>query len=515
MISGSLKEDILQTKPTLLSLRNFQIALRATFILLFGILFFHSGMSQLPTHFPPFLPQPGPEEAQARKLIQKICYDYARFKPGSYILPKGEEIQQRVLSWLLKSGLDYTVEYPQIKVREKKHEAIFSNILNSLWQDLNQDDIPDLILKTDAWPIQEPYAGGTRMNGLYLDRTGILFKSDSIQTPKGDSIEITFRFQGSAGSSITAIIKTPASSFIKDFTCIDSSSALHKICIPLQKAGESWCSIQLISASSPQARTFLQSLSMRIPETEQFLLSAPDTVRVESFGFLNFRPEILSKDAGISIQASILEGPKWLNSDEKGYLFGRATCPPDFYPVKMKYSAPGNKSIEVNFLLQVFQIEKPKPVLEVQKIDTVIQQPDSSVMAQAKEPQTESKPTGRGKRKKGSKSSTGAKPLLTHAAAPLPIQAYLIREEGPSQHIKYSVQKDGYVSLTILNQSGDLVKTLFRYQKYMQGLYKIFWDGSNDAGESLAGGEYECKMEFLPVDGTPPHSETCRVLKVF
>lgn len=517
MISVSLERNILQTNFNISIHYDFRLALKSSKILLVIVLFIGFVKAQIPTHFPPFLPQPGLEESQARKIIQQICYDYARFKNGVYLLPKGEEIQQRVLSWLSKSGIEYQVEYPQILISGRKQEAIFSNILETLWQDLNQDDIPDIISKTDAWPIREPYAGGTRMNGLYLDRTGVLFKSDSIQIPVADSVEISFGFQGSPGSSITTIIKTPASSFIKDFTCVDSASFLHKIRMPLQKNGESWCSIQLISASSPQARTFLQSLSLRIPESEQFILSAPDTLQVEGFGFLNFRPEFISQEANVPLKATILEGPKWLNTDEKGYLFGRATCPPDLYPVKMLYTAltSGSKSREISFLVKVFLVELPAPPPVTQKIDSAEQKTIPSALTQLKDPVVESKPVSRGKRKKGSKNNPVSKPLLARESAPLPIQANLIQGENPSQHIRYSVQKDGYVSLTILNQSGDTVKTLFRYQKYMQGLYNIFWDGSNDAGESLARGEYECKMEFLPVDGTPPHSETCRVLKVF
>lgn len=517
MISGSLERDILQTNSIISIYRGIRPAVRSLKILLFVVLIIGFAKAQLPTHFPPYLPQPGLEESKVRKIIQQICYDYARFKNGVYILPKGDEVQQRVLSWLLKSGIEYQVDYPQILISGKKQEAIFSNLLETLWQDLNQDEIPDIICKTDAWPIREPYAGGTRMNGLYLDRTGVLFKSDSIQIPVADSVEISFGFQGSLGSSITTIIKTPASSFIKDFTCVDSASFLHKIKIPLQKNGESWCSIQLISASAPQARTFLQSLSLRVPESEQFILSAPDTLFVEGFGFLNFKPEFISQEANTPLKATILEGPKWLNTDEKGYLFGRATCPPDLYPVRMQYSAStsDSKSREINFIVKVFLVKQESPTVVTQRLDSTELKTLPSAITQIKDPVVEPKQISRGKRKKGSKNSLVSKPLAAKESAPLTIQANLIRGENPSQYIRYSVQKDGYVSLTILNQSGDTVKTLFRYQKYMQGLYNIFWDGSNDAGESLAGGEYECKMEFLPVDGTPPHSETCRVLKVF
>ncbi len=487
-------------------------------LLLIQCIFLGKLTGQLPTHFPPFLPQAGPEEQQASKLIQQICYDFARYKSGDYVLPKGDKIQNIVLTWLLKSGLDYQVEYPKISVRGKRHEAIFSNILPNLWEDLNSDDIPDLIIKTDAWPIREPFAGGTRMNGLYLDRTGILFRSDSIQLPPADSVELSFGFQGSPGSSMTAIIKTPAGSIIQDYTCKDSNQSIHQIRLPLQQLGQAWCSIQLISASSPQARTFLQFLNLSIPETEQFFLTAPDTVRVESFGFLNFRPDIHARVSSSPIQVKILNGPKWLNADEKGYAFGRATCPPDFYPVEMVYSNSDNKSRTIQFVLQVYAaVQIPIPSAETK--------PDSSILVSSSTPQTlasenktESKPlTIKGKKKKSNKTnhSIAKAPVLEEKVAPSPIQAYLIRAEGPSQNIRYSVRKDGYVSLTILNQSGDPVKTLFRYQKYMQGLYNIFWDGSNDAGESLSGGEYECRMEFLPADGTPPHSETCRVLKVF
>jgi len=473
---------------------------------------------QLPTHFPPFLPQPGPEEQQASRLIQQICYDFARYKSGEYVLPKGDKIQNIVLSWLLKSGLDHQIEYPNIRIRGKRHETIFSNILPNLWEDLNSDDIPDLIVKTDAWPIREPFAGGTQMNGLYLDRTGILFRSDSIQLPPADSVELSFGFQGSPGSSMTAIIKTPAGSIIQDYTCKDSNQSIHQIRLPLQQSGQAWCSIQLISASSPQARTFLQFLNLSIPETEQFFLTAPDTVRVESFGFLNFRPDIHSLLTSSPIQVKILNGPKWLNSDEKGYAFGRATCPPDFYPVEMVYSNSENKSRTIQFVLQVYAaVQTPVPAA-ASKPDSVLQNSNPTPSILVSENKTESKPLAtKGKKKKGNKiSHSMAKASeLEQKVTPSPIQAYLIRAEGPSQNIRYSVRKDGYVSLIILNQSGEPVKTLFRYQKYMKGLYNIFWDGSNDAGESLSGGEYECRMEFLPADGTPPHSETCRVLKVF
>jgi hypothetical protein len=317
---------------------------------------------------------------------------------------------------------------------------------------------------------------------------------------------------------MTAIIKTPAGSIIQDYTCKDSNQSIHQIRLPLQQSGQAWCSIQLISASSPQARTFLQFLNLSIPETEQFFLTAPDTVRVESFGFLNFRPDIHSLLTSSPIQVKILNGPKWLNSDEKGYAFGRATCPPDFYPVEMVYSNSENKSRTIQFVLQVYAaVQTPVPAA-ASKPDSVLQNSNPTPSILASENKTESKPLAtKGKKKKGNKiSHSMAKASeLEQKVTPSPIQAYLIRAEGPSQNIRYSVRKDGYVSLIILNQSGEPVKTLFRYQKYMKGLYNIFWDGSNDAGESLSGGEYECRMEFLPADGTPPHSETCRVLKVF
>ena len=470
-----------------------------------------SVQAQVPAYFPPFLPNPGPQEAVSRQLIHKICYDYARYTPGVYQLPPGDTVQTQVLEWLRKSGIDYQVNYPEVKINARAAQGIFTNLLSELWADLNQDDLPDLIQKSDGWMIHTPYAGGRQISGLYLDRTGILLKTDSIRLPLADSVGVGITFQASPGNSISLILKTPATHWVQDYQTTDSQSHEVTLRVPLQKAGQAWLSIQVVSASAPLARTFLQELSIKIPDSEQFLLTAPDTLKIETFAFLNFRPEIISDNQGIQLKAQILNGPSWLNTDEKGFLFGRATCPPGLYPLQVAYSNANEKSRVVSYHVEVF----PKPAIEkIQPEEAKPAIPEIATLSPQKEEASTIpvKTASKGKKKKGSRVVTPVqKPILEKPI----IQAYFLKEDGPSQHIKYTVKKDGYVSLFILSPSGDEVRTLFRYQKYMQGSYNIFWDGSNDAGESLAGGEYECRMEFLPADGTPPHSETCRVLKVF
>lgn len=478
------------------------------------LLALHTVSAQLPECFPPFVRLPGPEERAANRLIRQICYDQARFIPGDYSLPKGDTIQEKVLGWLAKSGIPYQVQYPRITIPAPRHEAVFTNLLPHIWQDWNGDDLPDLALKSDAWQIHEPFAGGVKMNGLYLDRTGILFRSDSIRLPVADSVTLSFQYQSSPGSSITAILKTPATSFIRDFAAPDTVTHEAVITLALRKGDESWCSIQLVSASSPQARTFLQGLTLRLPQSESFLVSAPDTLKVESFGLLNFRPDVIQKDPTQGFSATLVSGPAWLNADEKGYIFGRATCPSDYYPAEILYTGPGNQKRTLKMVVEVFTPAQNLPAPTV-----VVDTPTPVLAAVHPAPVTETKSggktTGRHRKKKGNRPTPAPEAVLGEVISAPAYQASLIREESPSQHIRYSVRKDGYVSLIIVNQAGDAVRTLFRYQKYMKGLYNIFWDGHNDAGEALAGGEYECRLEFLPADGTAPHTESCRVLKVF
>lgn len=470
--------------------------------------------AQLPECFPPFVRMPGPEEKIANRLIRQICYDQARFIPGDYTLSKGDTIQERVLGWLAGVGIPYQVQYPRIFISAPRHEAVFTNLLSHIWQDWNGDDLPDIAQKSDAWQIHEPYAGGVKMNGLYLDRTGILLRSDSIRLPVADSVTLSFLYQSSPGSSITAILKTPATSFIRDFSAPDTLTHEAEITLALRKGDESWCSIQLVSASSPQARTFLQGLTLRLPQSESFLVSAPDTLKVESFGLLNFRPDVIQKDPALGFSATLVSGPAWLNADEKGYIFGRATCPSDFYPAEIMYTGPENQKRTLKMVVEVFtpaQNLTPPPAL----VDAPATPLSVAPPAPVTETQSVGKSTGRHRKKKGNRSAPAQETIPKEGMSTPVYQASLIREESPSQHIRYSVQKDGYVSLTIVNQAGNAVRTLFRYQKYMKGLYNIFWDGHNDAGEALAGGEYECRLEFLPADGTAPHTESCRVLKVF
>jgi len=64
---------------------------------------------------------------------------------------------------------------------------------------------------------------------------------------------------------------------------------------------------------------------------------------------------------------------------------------------------------------------------------------------------------------------------------------------NPTTTIKYSIAKDERVSLTVYDVAGRRVRTLVDQQQKAD-VYRIIWDGSNDAGENVASGMYFYKL---------------------
>jgi hypothetical protein len=65
---------------------------------------------------------------------------------------------------------------------------------------------------------------------------------------------------------------------------------------------------------------------------------------------------------------------------------------------------------------------------------------------------------------------------------------------NPVTTIRYGVKERSFVSLKIYNVRGQLVKTLVNEVKNPAVEYKANWDGTNNAGQSVASGVYFYKL---------------------
>jgi hypothetical protein len=352
----------------------------------------------------------------------------------------------------------------------------------------------------------EPYAGALKCAGIMLEKSGTLIQSDSIQLPAADSVVFTMEYQLHPGTVLRVQLNTSATSYQYDLCAESTLPQQYQISLPLQdQNGAAFVSLTLDATSETRTQVQVNQVNFKLPQSEKFHLACTDTLKTQPFQMLSYRPEIFLADKALRPAVKILEAPVWMNSDEKAYVFGRATCAPGMYPMTLQFSDSAGHSTTCRMILHVLLPPAKAPDVPVlhQPLPTEI----VSVTGNAKS-STASK-----KGKKTAKKSAVAS--ASNVPKPTGNQASFIQEAVPAQHIRYQLIKDGYVSLYVLNASGDAVRTILQYQKYMPGRYSILWDGSNDAGEVLTGGEYECRMEFLPADGTPPHSESCRLLKVF
>ncbi len=67
---------------------------------------------------------------------------------------------------------------------------------------------------------------------------------------------------------------------------------------------------------------------------------------------------------------------------------------------------------------------------------------------------------------------------------------------NPSTEIRFSLPVDKKVSLTVYDMLGQEVKTLVADQEYASGSHAIAWDGTNNAGKSVASGSYVYTLTF-------------------
>jgi len=446
-------------------------------------------------------------EKIAKVWMQNCAYDLARnYKHSIQIHPELPETQI-FLAWLRSHAKTFQQEgngvtvYPDASIINP-----FFQLLPDIWIDVDKNEIPDISKATDADMLWEPHAGALKCAGIMLEKSGTLIQSDSIQLPSADSVVFSMEYQLHPGTVLRIELNTSATSYQMDL-CADSAlPQQYEITLPLQdQKGAAFVSFSLGATSETRARIQVNHVNFKLPQSEKFHLACTDTLKTQPFQMLSYRPEIFLADNALRPGVTILEAPVWMNSDEKAYVFGRATCAPGMYPMTLQFSDSAGHSTTCRMILHVLLPPAKAPDVPV------VHQPLPTEIVSA---------TGNAKSnsvsKKGKK-TTKKSAVASAASVPTPLgnQASFIQEAVPAQHIRYQLIKDGYVSLYVLNASGDAVRTILQYQKYMPGRYSILWDGSNDAGEVLTGGEYECRMEFLPADGTPPHSESCRLLKVF
>ena len=76
---------------------------------------------------------------------------------------------------------------------------------------------------------------------------------------------------------------------------------------------------------------------------------------------------------------------------------------------------------------------------------------------------------------------------------------------NPKTTIAFSLAKSAKVSVSIYNTKGQLVKTLVSGGK-AAGLYKVEWDGKNNAGNKVSSGIY-----FTRID-TPTFTSTRKIM---
>ena len=79
----------------------------------------------------------------------------------------------------------------------------------------------------------------------------------------------------------------------------------------------------------------------------------------------------------------------------------------------------------------------------------------------------------------------------------------------PTTSIRFELPRDKAVSLTIFDVSGRIVKTLVDNQHMAEGAHEMQWDGTNDAGSSVASGTYLYRLQF----GNFAHTKTMVLLK--
>ncbi|MDG1753702.1 MAG: FG-GAP-like repeat-containing protein [Rhodothermales bacterium] len=80
---------------------------------------------------------------------------------------------------------------------------------------------------------------------------------------------------------------------------------------------------------------------------------------------------------------------------------------------------------------------------------------------------------------------------------------------NPTTSIRFELPRDKAVSLTIFDVSGRIVKTLVDNQQMAEGAHEMQWDGTNDAGASVASGTYLYRLSF----GNFAHTKTMVLLK--
>ncbi len=69
-------------------------------------------------------------------------------------------------------------------------------------------------------------------------------------------------------------------------------------------------------------------------------------------------------------------------------------------------------------------------------------------------------------------------------------------------NISYRLINPGFVTITLYNQSGALVRTLKNNLSEPAGIQSVVWDGTNDNGVILEDGPYTYNIEVK--DGTEP-----------
>ena len=80
---------------------------------------------------------------------------------------------------------------------------------------------------------------------------------------------------------------------------------------------------------------------------------------------------------------------------------------------------------------------------------------------------------------------------------------------NPTTSIRFELPRDKAVSLQIFDVSGRLVKTLVDNQHLSEGVHEMQWDGTNNAGSSVASGTYMYRLQF----GNFAHTKTMVLLK--
>jgi hypothetical protein len=67
---------------------------------------------------------------------------------------------------------------------------------------------------------------------------------------------------------------------------------------------------------------------------------------------------------------------------------------------------------------------------------------------------------------------------------------------NPSTMIRFSLPVQNTISLTVYDMLGREVKTLIANEQAARGAYEVEWDGTNDAGTSVASGSYVYTLKF-------------------